>query len=121
MVPDEENTPTPTATPNPDDRVIPAVLMAGQTISGSTYVQVAWAAPRETPQNYQVNWGLLANTAYPTGASNNAYPTGTKYTITLNSHTIPVDPADRVDVYKVRVRACYSDGTCGAWSGDLSI
>ena len=83
-----------------------------------TRVALGWAPPMEAPQNYQVNWGLIENAEYPTGTANNAYTTETVYTVTLNSYTAT---EGGVDLYKIRVRACYSGGTCGAWSEDVRV
>ena len=118
LTPTPTATPTATATPNPNRSMKNTVIALVALGEPDTRVALGWAPPMEAPQNYQVNWGLIENVEYPTGAANNAYTTETVYTVTLNSYTAT---EGGVNLYKIRVRACYSGGTCGAWSEDVLV
>ncbi len=74
---------------------------------------VSWDAPARTPDDYRVSWAK-AGEAYLTwrNSDGNAFPTGPSYTIT---------GLEEGEVYKVQVRARYSGGGPGPWSGEATI
>ncbi|MYH03561.1 MAG: BspA family leucine-rich repeat surface protein, partial [Cenarchaeum sp. SB0675_bin_21] len=75
--------------------------------------EVSWDAPARTPDGYRVSWAKVGESYLAwRNSDGNAFPTSPGYTIM---------GLEEGEAYKVQVRARYSDGGPGPWSGEVTI
>ncbi len=75
--------------------------------------EVSWDAPARTPDGYRVSWAKVGESYLAwRNSDGNAFPTSPGYTIM---------GLEEGEDYKVQVRARYSDGGPGPWSGEVTI
>ena len=83
------------------------------TSTGPGVIEASWEAPTETPADYRIAW---ANVGEPyltwTDLSGNAFPASPSQTVT---------DLEEGEQYKVKVRARYSSGGPGDWSGEFTV
>ena len=73
----------------------------------------SWEAPTETPADYRMAWAKVGEPYLTwTDLSGNAFPTSPSQTVT---------GLEEGEQYKVKVRARYSSGGPGDWSGEFNV
>ena len=73
----------------------------------------SWEAPAETPADYRMAWAKVGEPYLTwTDLSGNAFPTSPSQTVT---------GLEEGEQYKVKVRARYSSGGPGDWSGEFNV
>ena len=73
----------------------------------------SWEAPTETPADYRMAWAKVGEPYLTwTNLSGNAFPTSPSQTVT---------GLEEGEQYKVKVRARYSSGGPGDWSGEFNV
>ena len=99
---------------------VPARSVSGVSVSGGGdgVLLVSWTAPSEAPADYRVAWAhegldFLSYSAADEAERGNAYPAGDVTSLRLEGLTAG-------STYKVLVRARYSSGGPGPWSGQAS-
>ena len=100
--------------------ITPQVLQTPRDIGGITLtstgpgvIEASWEAPTETPADYRIAWAKVGEPYLTwTDLSGNAFPTSPSQTVT---------DLEEGEQYKVKVRARYSSGGPGDWSGELTV
>ena len=83
------------------------------TSTGPGVIEASWEAPTETPADYRIAWAKVGEPYLTwTDLSGNAFPTSPSQTVT---------DLEEGEQYKVKVRARYSSGGPGDWSGELTV
>ena len=83
------------------------------TSTGPGVIEASWEAPTETPADYRIAWAKAGEPYLTwTNLSGNAFPTSPSQTIT---------DLEEGEQYKVKVRARYSSGGPGDWSGEFNV
>ena len=76
-------------------------------------IVASWEAPTETPADYRMAWAKVGEPYLTwTDLSGNAFPTSPSQTVT---------GLEEGEQYKVKVRARYSSGGPGDWSGEFNV
>ena len=83
------------------------------TSTGPGVIEASWEAPTETPADYRIAWAKVGEPYLTwTNLSGNAFPASPSQTIT---------DLEEGEQYKVKVRARYSSGGPGDWSGEFTV
>ena len=83
------------------------------TSTGPGVIEASWEAPTETPADYRMAWAKVGEPYLTwTDLSGNAFPTSPSQTVT---------GLEEGEQYKVKVRARYSSGGPGDWSGEFNV
>jgi glucose/arabinose dehydrogenase len=83
------------------------------TSTGPGVIEASWEAPTETPADYRIAWAKVGEPYLTwTDLSGNAFPTSPSQTVT---------DLEEGEQYKVKVRARYSSGGPGDWSGEFTV
>ena len=83
------------------------------TSTGPGVIEASWEAPTETPADYRIAWAKVGEPYLTwTNLSGNAFPTSPSQTVT---------DLEEGEQYKVKVRARYSSGGPGDWSGEFTV
>ena len=83
------------------------------TSTGPGVIEASWEAPTETPADYRMAWAKVGEPYLTwTDLSGNAFPTSPSQTVT---------GLEEGEQYKVKVRARYSSGGPGDWSGEFTV
>ena len=83
------------------------------TSTGPGVIEASWEAPTETPADYRIAWAKVGEPYLTwTDLSGNAFPTSPSQTVT---------GLEEGEQYKVKVRARYSSGGPGDWSGEFNV
>ena len=83
------------------------------TSTGPGVIEASWEAPTETPADYRMAWAKVGEPYLTwTNLSGNAFPTSPSQTVT---------DLEEGEQYKVKVRARYSSGGPGDWSGEFTV
>ena len=81
--------------------------------TGPGVMEASWEAPTETPADYRIAWAKVGEPYLTwTDLSGNAFPTSPSQTVT---------GLEEGEQYKVKVRARYSSGGPGDWSGEFNV
>jgi glucose/arabinose dehydrogenase len=81
--------------------------------TGPGVMEASWEAPTETPADYRIAWTKVGEPYLTwTDLSGNAFPTSPSQTVT---------DLEEGEQYKVKVRARYSSGGPGDWSGEFNV
>ena len=81
--------------------------------TGPGVIVASWEAPTETPADYRMAWAKVGEPYLTwTDLSGNAFPTSPSQTVT---------GLEEGEQYKVKVRARYSSGGPGDWSGEFNV
>ena len=83
------------------------------TSTGPGVIEASWEAPTETPADYRIAWAKVGEPYLTwTNLSGNAFPASPSQTVT---------DLEEGEQYKVKVRARYSSGGPGDWSGEFTV
>ena len=83
------------------------------TSTGPGVIEASWEAPTETPADYRMAWAKVGEPYLTwTNLSGNAFPASPSQTVT---------DLEEGEQYKVKVRARYSSGGPGDWSGEFTV
>ena len=83
------------------------------TSTGPGVIEASWEAPTETPADYRIAWAKVGEPYLTwTDLSGNAFPASPSQTVT---------DLEEGEQYKVKVRARYSSGGPGDWSGEFTV
>ena len=83
------------------------------TSTGPGVIEASWEAPTETPADYRIAWAKVGEPYLTwTNLSGNAFPASPSQTVT---------DLEEGEQYKVKVRARYSSGGPGDWSGEFNV
>ena len=83
------------------------------TSTGPGVIEASWEAPTETPADYRMAWAKVGEPYLTwTDLSGNAFPASPSQTVT---------GLEEGEQYKVKVRARYSSGGPGDWSGEFTV